>query len=119
MPGPRPYSLVAPVTFPWAEAVDVLEEVGSVDSYRLSLALSREGLICGPSSGFNLQALYKFLQKRKSQGALHDLSESDSDIHCVFICCDLPYQYMDDYFKKLGSDHFRPLNNEVRREHPA
>ena len=35
--------------------VDLVKDVGSFDSYRLSMALSREGLICGPSSGFNLQ----------------------------------------------------------------
>lgn len=55
VPGPRSYSLLAPVTFPWYNVIDAVEEVGSFDSYRLSMALSREGLICGPSSGFNLQ----------------------------------------------------------------
>jgi hypothetical protein len=29
--------------------------VGSKDSFSLSLRLCREGLVCGPSSGFNLQ----------------------------------------------------------------
>ena len=61
MPGPRSYSLLSPVKFPWSDAVDVIEEVGSMDSYLLSMKLSREGLICGPSSGFNLQGrLYLF-----------------------------------------------------------
>lgn len=55
VPGPRSFALMSPVEFPWREAVDVMEEVGSYDSYSLSLELSREGLICGPSSGFNLQ----------------------------------------------------------------
>jgi cysteine synthase len=55
VPGPRSFALMSPVEFPWREAVDVIEEVGSYDSYRLSLELSRAGLICGPSSGFNLQ----------------------------------------------------------------
>lgn len=34
--------------------IDVVKEVGSIDSYRLSMALARKGLITGPSSGFNL-----------------------------------------------------------------
>ena len=55
MPGPKSYDLLSPVEFPWRDAVDVIEEVGSIDSYLLSMKLSREGLICGPSSGFNLQ----------------------------------------------------------------
>ena len=57
VPGPRAYALLAPIDFHWKEAVDSIEEVGSSDSYRLSMLLSREGLICGPSSGFNLQGL--------------------------------------------------------------
>lgn len=56
VPGPRSYALLEPVTqFPWRDAIDSIEEVGSVDAYNLSMRLSREGLICGPSSGFNLQ----------------------------------------------------------------
>ena len=55
VPGPRSYALMSPVTFPWRDAVDHMEQVGSTESYGLSLQLSREGLICGPSSGFNLQ----------------------------------------------------------------
>jgi hypothetical protein len=55
VPGPRSHALLAPVEFPWKESVDVMEECGSHDAYRLSMDLSREGLICGPSSGFNLQ----------------------------------------------------------------
>ena len=77
------------------------------------MALSREGLICGPSSGFSLQGLYQFLQKRKSQDTLQELADKDGCVHCVFICCDLPYQYLDDYFIKLGRDHFKPITNEV------
>jgi len=115
VPGPRPYSLVAAGKFPWQASVDASEEVSSYDSYRLSMALSREGLICGPSSGFNLQGLYQYLQKRQMDGTLQDLAESDGQIHCVFICCDLPYQYLDDYFRKLGLEHFRPIINDVGR----
>ena len=55
VPGPRSLALMSPVEFPWRKAIDALEEVGSVDSYALSLALTRQGLICGPSSGFNLK----------------------------------------------------------------
>lgn len=66
VPGPRAYALLSPVIFPWRDAIDVIEEVGSIDSYLLSMKLSREGLICGPSSGFNFQGLYQMLEKRKS-----------------------------------------------------
>lgn len=55
MPGPRSFALLSPVEFPWRDSVDAVEEVGSKDAFGLSLQLCREGLICGPSSGFNLQ----------------------------------------------------------------
>jgi hypothetical protein len=35
-------------------------------------------------------------------------------IDCAFVACDGPYQYMDEYFDKLGSTAFRPIHNEVR-----
>lgn len=95
------------------------------------MELSREGLICGPSSGFNLQGaifsyvvslfkflyvlvgLYNYLRKRKDAGTLKELAGDDGEIHCVFICCDLPYQYLDDYFVKLGESYFHPIQNNV------
>lgn len=57
VPGTRSAVLMEPIKFPWREAVDTIEEGSSYDSFRLSLALSREGLICGPSSGLNLQGV--------------------------------------------------------------
>lgn len=113
VPGPRSYALLAPVEFPWRNAVDQIEEVGSGDSYSLSLELIRNGLVCGPSSGFNLQGLYQMLGKRKSEGTLNDIKGPDGQVHCVFLCCDLPYQYVSEYFDKLGAEHFPAMKNEV------
>ena len=113
VPGPRSFALLRPVEFPWKEAVDQIEEVGSTDSYRMSLRLCREGLVCGPSSGFNLQGLFQMLEKQKVEQTLGNLPDSDGLIHCVFLCCDLPYQYIDEYFQKLGSEQFPPIRNEV------
>lgn len=111
VPGPRSYALMSPVEFPWRDAVDTIEEVGSPESYRLSLEMSREGLICGPSSGFNLQGLYNFIRKQKLNDAMETLRGDDGNIHCVFMACDLPYQYLGEYFDKLGEDVFHPLIN--------
>lgn len=58
VPGPRSLALLAPVDFPWKQAVDEIEHVGSKESYTLSMELSRQGLVCGPSSGFNLQGVF-------------------------------------------------------------
>lgn len=58
VPGPRLLALLSPVQFPWRDSVDAIEEVGSKDAFTNSLRLCREGLLCGPSSGFNLQGTY-------------------------------------------------------------
>ncbi|KAH7057434.1 tryptophan synthase beta subunit-like PLP-dependent enzyme [Macrophomina phaseolina] len=109
VPGPRSYALMSPVTFPWRNAIDTMEEVGSSEAYALSLALTREGLVCGPSSGFNLQGLYQFLEKRKAAGTLSELADQNGEISCVFLCCDLPYQYINEYFDKLDASQFHPI----------
>ncbi|KAM4054578.1 pyridoxal-phosphate dependent enzyme [Hirsutella rhossiliensis] len=112
VPGPRSFGLLAPVTFPWAKAVDKVEEVGAHDAYKLSLDLTRQGLVCGPSSGFNLKGLFQFIEKRKAAGSLHELAGPDGEIHCAFMCCDLPYQYVGEYFDKLDETHFPKIKNE-------
>ncbi len=113
-PGPRHFQGFSTCGFPWKDTVDELEEVQSVESYRMSMRLSREGLICGPSSGEALHGLLQYLGKWKEIGRLHELSDSDSgEISCVFTCSDLPYQYIDGYFQRLGEDEFPKIENEV------
>lgn len=113
VPGARLYSLLGDIKFKWKEVVDHVEEVGSQDAYGLSVGLTQEGIICGPSSGLNLKGLYKLIEKRKNAGTLNQLAGPDGHIHCVFICCDTPYLYIDDYFDKLGVEYFKPIRNEV------
>lgn len=101
------------VDFPYKSALDAVEEVGSKESYSLSLDLTRQGIVCGPSSGFTLQGLLRHLERKKQDGTLSQLAGSGGEIKCVFMCCDLPFQYLDEYFDKLGPDKFRPVRNEV------
>lgn len=108
IPGPRPAGVVDDSTFPWKDVVDCTEIVKSEESYRMSMALSRHGIIAGPSSGMALQGLLTMLDRRKAAGDL-------APAHCVFVCCDLPYQYLDGYFKRLAQDEFPPINNAVGR----
>jgi cysteine synthase len=76
------------------------------------MRLSREGLICGPSSGEALQGLLQYLAAMKSSGKLEALAdETTNEISCVFTCCDLPYQYLPSYFDKLGADEFPFIEN--------
>ncbi|KAI1111350.1 tryptophan synthase beta subunit-like PLP-dependent enzyme [Nemania sp. NC0429] len=112
VPGPRSYALLAPVEFPWKAATDHIEHVGSYDSFSLSLDLCREGIVCGPSSGFNLRGLLQYIEKCKANGSLSKLAGPDGEIHCVFLCCDLPYQYIEEYYEKLDDSRFPPIKNE-------
>lgn len=114
VPGPRSLPLVEGCEFPWRKTVDAVELIGSQDAYRLSMLLSREGIICGPSSGICLKGIYEFLQKAKDSGTLDQYREPETgEISCVFLCCDLPYQHLDGYFKALGDEDFPPIRNEV------
>ncbi|KAF7289342.1 Cysteine synthase [Mycena indigotica] len=112
VPGPRMVSLLAPVEFPWREAVDTIEEVGTFESYEKSLELCRNGLLVGPSSGLALLGLFHYLDKKIAQGELESLRNDDREIPCVFICCDQPFQYISEYFDKLGPSYFLPIRNE-------
>lgn len=73
------------------------------------MTLSREGLICGPSSGMALRGLHAFLADKQAAGRLQDLADPvTSEVACAFLCCDLPYQYLDTYFQKADPQVFNP-----------
>ncbi|CEH14676.1 Cystathionine beta-synthase and related enzymes [Ceraceosorus bombacis] len=115
VPGPRSEALLAPVEFPWRDAIDAMEWVGSADSYARSIELCRTGLMCGPSSGFNLQGLFQHLRRHiEVHGDLDALrKQPGAPIHAAFIACDGPYQYIDEYFSKLPTEAFHPIQNDV------
>ena len=78
------------------------------------MRLSRYGIIAGPSSGEALHGLLAYLQRMKTEDRLPELADpSTGEISCAFICADLPYQYMDMYYKKLSNEEFPPIYNEV------
>src|SRR5690349_25110420 len=80
----------------------------------MSMKLSREGLIAGPSSGEALHGLLNYLSSVKAAGGLSTLADpSTGEVSCVFTCSDLPYQYIDGYFSKLAADEFPPIHNDV------
>lgn len=60
-----------------------------------------------------LQGLLNYLGRCKDAGTLSHLAGADGLVNCVFICCDLPYQYIDEYLDKVSSDEFHPINNHV------
>ncbi|XP_044719801.1 pyridoxal-phosphate dependent enzyme domain-containing protein [Hirsutella rhossiliensis] len=114
-PGPRhlPGMDCAPFAQEIFETIDCYEIVKSVDSFRTSMSLCRNGIICGPSSGEALHGLLAYLKKQQAAGRLGDLAEPETgETNCVFICADLPYQYVDLYHAKLPEDEFPKIYNE-------
>ncbi|KAF2841747.1 tryptophan synthase beta subunit-like PLP-dependent enzyme [Patellaria atrata CBS 101060] len=112
-PGPRHFPGFESSQFPWRETIDVFESVASCNAYRSSMNLCRYGIIAGPSSGEALHGILAYLRNVKEEGRLAELANpSTGEISCVFICADLPYQYMDMYFKKLGDEEFPPIYNK-------
>jgi cysteine synthase len=45
------FSMIQRIPFPWRNIVDAVEEVNAADAFANSMKLSREGIVCGPSSG--------------------------------------------------------------------
>ena len=76
------FSLLEPVEFPWRDSVDGIEEVPSFESFETALALCRNGLLVGPSSGLALLGLLKYLERVKAEGRLDELRNEDGEIPC-------------------------------------
>ncbi|KAL2133423.1 hypothetical protein VTI74DRAFT_2349 [Chaetomium olivicolor] len=113
-PGPRHFENFNSCGFPWAQAVDTFVDVASVDSYRTSMHLSREGIIAGPSSGQALKGILDYVGHLKKTGELKQLADpATGEVSCVFTCNDLPYQYLSMYFQKLGQEEFPSIQNEI------
>lgn len=63
-----------------------------------------------------LKGLLDFLQEAKAEEKLDGYVDASSgEISCVFLCCDLPYQYLNGYFQKLGENDFHPIVNRVSK----
>lgn len=112
VPGPRTEKLLNLVGFDWRSHLDHVEQAETPESYRLSMEMSRLGLLVGPSSGLCLSGLLQHLQKSKDGGRLDALRNADGEVLCVFVCCDGPLAYLDEYPKYVAPEHFPGIRNE-------
>ncbi|VBB81452.1 Putative protein of unknown function [Podospora comata] len=112
-PGPRHFPGFESSPFPWRETIDEFVSVKSEDSFRMSMRLSRYGIICGPSSGEALHGLLEWLRENGTDGMKRD---ENGEVNCVFLCADLPYQYMELYYQKLGEEEFPGIRNQCLLE---
>ncbi len=112
VPGARTEKLLALVDYDWRPHVDYLERAESEVSYRLSMAMSRRGLMVGPTSGMALAGLIQYLEKIKADDGLDKLRNDDGEILCVFPCPDGPLPYLDEYPKYVDAAEFPPIHND-------
>lgn len=112
VPGVRTENLLREVAFNWRGVMDSLQPVGTIDSYKYSLQLVRHGILAGPSSGFNLKGLLKYLEELSAGSGFNHLRNKDGEIIAVFITCDTPLPYVDEYFKYLEAADFPEIENK-------
>lgn len=112
VPGARTEKLLNLVGYDWRAHVDHVEGAESEVSYRLSMQMSRLGLLVGPTSGMALAGMLQHLEKAKAAGRLDGLRNADGDIVCVFPCPDGPLPYLDEYPKYINASEFPLIQNE-------
>jgi cysteine synthase len=106
VPGVRSKARLKEIGFDWQGAADCIVEAGTKESFRHSLKLCRAGLMAGPSSGFALAGLLRYLQEKREESSLDSLRNQDGEVRAVFICGDTPLPYLDKYSTHLESSDF-------------
>jgi cysteine synthase/rhodanese-related sulfurtransferase len=112
VPGVRTPNLLKEIAFDWKNYVDYIKEIGTKESFELSLSLCRVGLMVGPSAGFALVGLLDFIKEQKKLGQLDKFKNKDGEILAVFICPDSPLPYLEEYFEYLDDSYFPKIENE-------
>ncbi len=106
VPGVRTEARMEEIRFDWRAGIHPVE-VETKESYRLSLQLMRSGLLAGPSSGFALAGLLRFLEScREDPARWEGLRNEAGDIVAAFICGDTPHLYIDKYSTILDAADF-------------
>ena len=103
VPGVRSLEGLEDVSFDWRSETSYQVGAGTSESYKKSLDLCRAGLMAGPSSGFALAGLLRFLG---NQTNLDQFRNSDGEVVTAFVCCDTPFPYLDKYSTILGPADF-------------
>jgi cysteine synthase len=102
VPGVRSVSRLKEIRFNWRGAIDYLVEVGARESFAKSLQLCRAGVMAGPSSGFALAGLLKFIEAQRISGTLDQFRNSQGEVIAVFVCPDSALLYLEKYSEHLA-----------------
>jgi cysteine synthase len=106
VPGVRSEASLREIGFPWREAADAIVEARTRESFKKSLELCRVGLMAGPSSGFALAGLLRYLEGEAAAGRMDALRNGDGEVLAVFVCADTPLPYLDKYSTHLDPGDF-------------
>lgn len=106
VPGVRTESRLREIAFDWRSAANYIVEAGTKESFKKSLDLCQVGLMAGPSSGFALAGLLRFLEARRHASALDEFRNRDGEVLAVLICADTPLPYLDKYSTHLDPCDF-------------
>jgi cysteine synthase len=106
VPGVRSEVKLQEVRHKWRSVADAVMEVHAKESYQRSMELCRTGILAGPSSGFALAGLNRFLETQTAAKKLDMLRNKDGEIVAAFICGDTPLLYLDKYSTYLEATEF-------------
>jgi len=112
VPGARTEKLLNLVGYDWQSHLDHVERVETEVSYRLSMMMSRLGLLVGPTSGMALAGALQHLDKLRAAGGFDAVRNGDGEVLCVFPCPDGPFPYLDEYPKYVDASEFPDIENE-------
>jgi len=104
IPGVRTLEKLKEISFDWNSVLDARIETDTKESFKKSLELCQLGIMAGPSSGFALSGLLKFLEEQKNN--FNELKNEDGKVISVFICPDTPLPYLDKYSTHLDPSDF-------------
>ena len=106
VPGVRSEARLREIGFDWRRSADCIVEADTKTSFKFSLQLCRTGLMAGPSSGFALAGLLRFLELQSQNSGFDRLRNSDGEVCAAFICADTPLPYLDKYSTHLDPEDF-------------
>lgn len=110
VPGVRTKNGLSEVEFTWKDNVtDGLVVVNEREAYENGLAMIRQGLLVGPSTGFALAGVLKQLDAMKRNGTL----ESMRDKNVVFVAPDSMFPYVDEYLMILEPSCFGEIDDQT------
>ena len=111
IPGPRVDEAILKLGIPWYDIVDKVIPIDALSAYEKSLALVRQGLFVGPSTGMQLAMIEKMVTDMNKNKTLNNYRNKNKEVVIAFVACDMMHPYIDDYFSILPKKYFKQEHN--------